>query len=391
MASSPSTVAAERIRSLTHHLRGPAPLSPLAVSLDQSAPLRVCVTGAAGQIAYSLLFSLGTGLVFGPTQRIVLHLLDIPAAMDALNGVVMELEDCALPLVAGIVATADPLVAFDNVDWAIMLGAMPRREGMLRKDLLKANVGIFKAQGEALDRVAKKSVRVVVVGNPANTNALVCSHYAPSIPARNFSALTRLDENRARSMIANRVGVAVDRVKNVAVWGNHSNTQFPCTDHGSVLLANGTTASIDAAVNDPEFLRTTYIKNVSLRGSAIIAARKLSSAMSAAKAVCDHVRDWHFGTAPGEFVSMAIMSDGSYGIPRDLMFSFPVTVANGEWTIVPDLPLNDFARTKLAATTAELEEEKFEALAHIHADAAAAAAANGQQPPTAARPEVAAH
>ncbi|KAI9218991.1 malate dehydrogenase [Blastocladiella britannica] len=349
----------------------PLPQLPTTTASAQapssSEPIRVCVTGAAGQIAYSLLFMLASGQVFGPHQRLILHLLDIPAASEALHGVVMELEDCAFPLLASTVPTTSPLDAFANVDWAIMLGAMPRREGMQRKDLLRANVGIFKAQGEALDAVAKKSVRVVVVGNPANSNCLVMSHYAPSIPAQQFSALTRLDENRARSQLAIRLGVPVDRVRNVAVWGNHSNTQYPCPDHGHVLSADGSTRSpLTAAINDQAYLRGEFVQRVSLRGSAIIAARKLSSAMSAAHAVAEHVRDWQVGTRPGEWVSMAVVSDGNpYGVPKDLMFSFPVRIANGQWTIVDGLELDAYAKEKLAATTAELQEERAEAFAHI--------------------------
>ncbi|ORZ31616.1 lactate dehydrogenase/glycoside hydrolase [Catenaria anguillulae PL171] len=357
------------------------PLIPTTPTNAQCEPLRVAVTGAAGQIAYSLLHMIASGQVYGPNQPIILHLLDIEPALDALKGVVMELEDCAHSLLVGIVPTTDPLVAFRDIDWLIMLGAMPRREGMQRKDLLKANVGIFKQQGEALNLVAKKSVRVVVVGNPANTNALIAAHYAPSIPSRNFSALTRLDENRARSLLAIKAGVPADAVRNVAVWGNHSNTQYPCVDHGYVLAADGTRVPIEQALGGSsagarDFLEGAFIKTVSLRGGAIIAARKLSSAMSAAKATADHIRDWFVGTRPGEFVSMAVMSDGKhYGIPADLMFSVPVTITNGEWSVVKDLPLSSFAQSKLQATAAELVEERTEATAHVEAHAVADAAA----------------
>jgi len=330
-------------------------------------PIRVAVTGAAGQIAYSLLFNLANGIVFGHDQSVILQLLDIPPAMEALKGVVMELEDCALPLLVETIPTADPKVAFKDADYAILVGAMPRREGMVRKDLLKANVGIFKVQGEALNEVAKRSVKVLVVGNPANTNALICQHYAPNIPLENFSALTRLDESRAKSQIANRLQVSVSAVKNVCIWGNHSNTQFPDVAHGYVVL-NGKNVPVYEAIKDDAYLNGEYIKTVSLRGAAIIAARKLSSAMSAAKAICDHIHNWHFGTPQGEFVSMAVTSDGSYNVPKGLMFSFPVKVdANGKYSIVQGLGNSPFAQQKLNATIQELSEEKEEALSHLSA------------------------
>lgn len=302
------------------------------------------------------------GDVFGPNQKLALHLLDIPPMMGVLEGVVMELADSALPLLSEVVPTADPAVAFKDVSVAFLVGAMPRKEGMERKDLLSANVKIFKAQGEALDKHAKKDVKVLVVGNPANTNAVICSHYAPSIPRENFTAMTRLDQNRASAQVAARVGVSIDAVKNVIIWGNHSSTQFPDVKHATVTI-NGTTKSVYEAINDDAFLTGAFVEIVQKRGAAVINARKMSSAMSAAKAASDHVRNWWNGTPTGEFVSMGVLSDGSYGAPKDVVFSFPVEVVNKQWKIVQGLTIDDFARAKLATTGAELLEEKDEALA----------------------------
>ncbi|XP_076655328.1 malate dehydrogenase 1 [Halictus rubicundus] len=323
-------------------------------------PINVVVTGAAGQIAYSLLYQLAAGSVFGPNQPVILRLLDIPVAMSVLNGVVMELQDLALPLLREIVPTADPAVAFKDVAAAFLVGAMPRKEGMERKDLLAANVKIFKVQGEALDKYARKDVKVLVVGNPANTNALICSHYAPSIPKENFTAMTRLDQNRAQAALAARLGVQVDNVKKVIIWGNHSSTQYPDAAHATVTLPSGT-KPVPAAVNDEQWLNTTFVETIQKRGAAVIAARKMSSAMSAAKAAGDHMRDWWMGTNPDEWVSMGVLSDGSYGIPKDIVFSFPVTVQNKQYKIVQGLPINDFGRSKLTVTAKELEEERAEA------------------------------
>ncbi|KFB39858.1 hypothetical protein ZHAS_00007231 [Anopheles sinensis] len=269
------------------------------------------------------------GDVFGPNQPLVLHLLDIPPMMGVLEGVVMELADCALPLLVSVVPTADPAVAFKDVDAAFLVGAMPRKQGMERKDLLSANVKIFKVQGEALDKYAKKDVKVLVVGNPANTNALVCSHYAPSIPKENFTAMTRLDQNRAQAQIAARLGVGITKVKNVIIWGNHSATQVPDARNASV---------------------------------------EMSSAMSAAKAASDHMRDWFAGTREGEYVSMGVISDGSYGAPKDIVFSFPVQIQNRQWKIVQGLSVDEFTRSKLDVTAKELLEEKEEAMAVCAAD-----------------------
>uniref|UniRef100_A0A0A9WZE1 Malate dehydrogenase n=1 Tax=Lygus hesperus TaxID=30085 RepID=A0A0A9WZE1_LYGHE len=325
-------------------------------------PIRVVVTGAAGQIAYSLIYMLSRGEVFGYDQPIILHLLDIPPMMGVLEGVVMEITDCALPLVVGVVPTADLAVAFKDVQAAFMVGSMPRKQGMERKDLLSANVKIFKAQGEALDKYARKDVKVMVVGNPANTNALMCSKYAPSIPKENFSAMTRLDQNRAQAAVANRLGVRIDQVKNVIIWGNHSSTQFPDALNASVVVG-GATKSVPQALNNDPWLKEEFVTTVQNRGAAVIAARKMSSAMSAAKAAADHMKDIWNGTAPGTYTSMAVLSDGSYGVPADLMFSFPVTIANREWKIVQGLPIDDFSRAKLDITAKELLEEKEDAVA----------------------------
>ncbi|XP_011199874.1 malate dehydrogenase, cytoplasmic [Bactrocera neohumeralis] len=330
-------------------------------------PIRVVVTGAAGQIAYSLLYMIARGEVFGKEQPLVLHLLDIPPMMGVLEGVVMELADCALPLLRQVIPTADPAVAFKDVAAAFLVGAMPRKEGMERKDLLSANVKIFKAQGQAIDQHARKDIKVLVVGNPANTNALVCSHYAPSIPRENFTAMTRLDQNRATAQIAAKLGVPISAVKNVVIWGNHSSTQFPDPSNGIVEI-NGSTKRVWDAVNDAAFLQGNFVETVQKRGAAVIAARKMSSAMSAAKAACDHMHDWWHGTTSGQFVSMGVLSDGSYGAPKDVVFSFPVEISNGKWKIVQGLQLDDFAKSKLAVTGKELEEEKGEAMAVCSAD-----------------------
>ena len=323
-------------------------------------PINVVVTGAAGQIAYSLLYQLAAGSVFGANQPVNLRLLDIPVMMKVLDGVVMELEDLAIPLLREVVPTADPAVAFKDVAAAFLVGAMPRREGMERKDLLAANVEIFKVQGEALDKYARKDVKVLVVGNPANTNALICSHYAPSIPKQNFTAMTRLDQNRAQAALAARLGVQVDKVKNVIIWGNHSSTQYPDAAHATVSLQSGTKPVV-SSVNDDNWLNTAFVETIQKRGAAVIAARKMSSAMSAAKAAGDHMRDWWVGTKAGEWVSMGVLSDGSYGIPKDIVFSFPVAIENGQYKIVQGLPISEFARAKLTVTSNELEEESAEA------------------------------
>jgi len=327
---------------------------------DMAEPLRVLITGAAGQIAYSLIYSVAKGDVFGPSQQLVLKLLDIEAMMGVMKGVVMEMTDCAFPHLKEVIATADIQTAFKDIDVAILVGAMPRREGMERKDLLKANVKIFKQQGEALDQYAKKTVKVVVVGNPANTNAYICKKYAPSIPAQNFTCLTRLDQNRAQAQIASRVGqgISAQDVHNVIIWGNHSNTQFPDASHATISL-NMQELKVPDVVKDDHWLKNEFISTVQKRGAEVIAARKLSSAMSAAKAICDHLHDWWFGTKPNRWVSMGVISDGSYGIQAGLMYSFPVTITpDHSYAIVQNLPVDSFARDKMNVTQAELVEER---------------------------------
>lgn len=324
-------------------------------------PIKVVVTGAAGQIAYSLIYHIAHGDVFGADQPVILHLLDIPPMMGVLEGVVMEIQDLALPLVRGVVPTADVSVGFNDVDAAFMVGAMPRKQGMERKDLLSANVKIFKDQGQALDKYAKKSVLVVVVGNPANTNAYICSKYAPSIPKSQFSAMTHLDQNRAQALLAQRLGVPVGNVSNVIIWGNHSPTMLPDATHAQVHTDAGL-VPVPKLINNDAWLKNEFVPTVQNRGAAVIAARKMSSAMSAAKAAGDHMRALWQGTPPGKFVSLGVISDGSYGAPKDVMFSFPCTVKDRVWKIVPNLSIDDFAKSKLAVTGNELSEEKAEAL-----------------------------
>ena len=333
-----------------------APLCPGPSTMK--APIRVLVTGAAGQIAYSLLYQIGSGYVFGPDQPLILHLLDIAPMMGVLGGVVMEIMDSALPLVRDLVATDDAGIAFKDIDAAFMVGAMPRREGMERKDLLAANVKIFKVQGEAMEKYAKKSVKVLVVGNPANTNALIISHYAPSIPKENFSAMTRLDQNRAASQLAIKVGARVQDVRKVTIWGNHSSTQFPDISHATV---GGKSAL--SLINNNAWIEQEFIPAVQTRGATVIAARKLSSAMSAAKAACDHMKSWVQGTPADDWVSMGVFSDGSYSTPTGVMFSFPVTCSGGKWRIVQGLAMSEFAQARLATTGQELCEEREEAVA----------------------------
>nr|CAD7400101.1 unnamed protein product [Timema poppensis] len=326
-----------------------------------ASPIRVVVTGAAGQIAYSLIYQIAKGDVFGANQPISLLLLDIPPMMGVLEGVVMEINDCALHLVQEVIPTDDPAVAFKDVDAAFLVGSMPRKQGMERKDLLSANVKIFKVQGEALDKNAKKNVKVLVVGNPANTNALICSKYAPSIPRENFTAMTRLDQNRGRAQIAARLKTNVGNIKNVIIWGNHSATQVPDVRSATVTVG-GSTIGVYEAVKDDAWLQGEFITTIQKRGAAVIAARKMSSAMSAAKAAGDHMRDIWQGTPPGEFVSMGVISDGSYGAPKDIVFSFPVNIQNKQWKIVQGLTVDSKLQPLLEATGKELQEERSEAL-----------------------------
>ena len=315
-------------------------------------PVKIVITGGAGQIAYSLLPPLASGAVFGMDQPVILHLLDIPPAITALGGVVMELEDLAYPLLAGVLGTTDPDEAFKDVDYAIFLGAFPRKEGMERKDVMTKNIGIFNSQGTALSKGAKPGVKCVVVGNPANTNAAILSRAAPNVDPKNISALTRLDHNRASSHLAIKCGVSCDKVSGVIIWGNHSSTQYPDVRHATVDGKPAREVCTDAA-----WIEGEYITKVQKRGAAIIAARKLSSAASAAKAICDHMRDWVLGTGDG-YVSMAVKSDGShYGVPEGLFYSMPVKCSGGEWTVVDGLPIDDFSQGKMTATANELSEE----------------------------------
>jgi malate dehydrogenase len=314
------------------------------------APVRVAVTGAAGNISYALLFRIAAGDMLGKDQPIILQLLEIPPAMDALNGVVMELLDCAFPLVAGIETSDDPNVAFANVDYALLVGSKPRGPGMERGDLLKDNGEIFSVQGKALNDHASRQVKVLVVGNPANTNSLIAAANAPDLDKRQFTAMTRLDHNRAKAQLAAKVGVHHDQIQRMTIWGNHSATQYPDVSNA---LADG--KSVDVPT---EWLEQDFIPTVQQRGAAIIKARGASSAASAASSAIDHMRDWALGTARGDWVSMAIPSDGSYGISEGLMYSFPVTCANGEYQIVQDLEISDFSRQRMTATEDELKEER---------------------------------
>jgi len=331
---------------------------------EKKQPIRVLVTGAAGQIAYSLVFPIAKGELFGADQPVILHLLDIAQMQEGLGGVVFELQDGAYPLLRSIVATTNVQEAFTDIDYCLMVGAFPRREGMERKDLLKINTNIFKEQGGALDKWAKKTVKVLVVGNPANTNALVAQQSAPSIPKENFTALTRLDHNRAKAQLALKLGVPVSSIHNSFIWGNHSSTQYPDVNIATANMDLSNT--IRAAVKDDAWLNGEFIKIVQQRGAAIIKARKLSSAGSAANAIIDHVRDWIFGSK--EIVSMAVVSDGNpYGIPDGLIFSFPVRTENGTWKIVTGIEIDDFSRKMLDLTVAELQEERTQALEFLKA------------------------
>jgi malate dehydrogenase len=318
------------------------------------APVRVAVTGAAGQIGYSILFRIASGQMLGPDQPVILQLLEIPVdkPQAALKGVMMELEDCAFPLLAGMIGTGDPNVAFKDAGIALLVGAKPRGPGMERKDLLMENAKIFTEQGKALDKVAARDVKVLVVGNPANTNAYIAMKSAPSLPKQNFTAMLRLDHNRALSQLAAKAGVPVGSIEKMAVWGNHSPTMY--ADY-RFATANG--KAIKDIINDENWNRTEFLPKVGKRGAEIIAARGLSSAASAANAAIDHMRDWVLGSN-GKWVTMGVPSDGSYGIPQDVMYGFPVTTAVGKYTLVRDLPIDDFSREKMNATLKELEEER---------------------------------
>jgi malate dehydrogenase len=317
-------------------------------------PVRVAVTGAAGQIGYALVFRIASGQMLGDDQPVVLQLLEIPQAVGALEGVRMELDDCAFPLLAGVVTTDDANVAFDGADYGLLVGAMPRKEGMERSDLLSANGAIFTAQGKAIAAAAADDVRILVVGNPANTNALIAMNNAEGVPAERFTAMTRLDHNRAIAQLAAKAGASVADVTRMTIWGNHSATQYPDVFHAEVAGK----PAFDAVGNDQAWLEGEFIPTVQQRGAAIIKARGLSSAASAANAAIDHVRSWALGTPAGDWVSMAVPSDGSYGVPEGLISGFPVTCAGGRYEIVQGLEIDEFSRGRIDASVAELEGER---------------------------------
>lgn len=315
-------------------------------------PVRVTVTGAAGQIAYALLFRIAAGEMLGDDQPVILQLLEIPPAMKALEGVVMEIDDCAFPLVSNIEPSDDANAAFKDANYGLLVGARPRGPGMERSDLLEANGGIFKEQGGAINASAARDIKVVVVGNPANTNAWTCMTCAPDLDPRQFTAMTRLDHNRALAQLAAQTGTPVAEIRNLTIWGNHSTTQYPD-------ISRATVAGRPAPeLVDRAWYENDYIPKVAKRGAEIIDARGASSAASAANAALEHLRDWVLGTPPGDSVSMAVPSDGSYGIEEGLVYSFPVTCSGGAYRIVPDLPVDEFSRARMDATAAELKEER---------------------------------
>ena len=316
------------------------------------APVRVAITGAAGQIGYQLAFRIASGQMLGADQPVILQLLEIAPALDALKGVAMELDDCAFPTLAGVVATDQPDIAFKDTDYALLVGAKPRGPGMERADLLMGNAQIFSAQGKALNENASRDIKILVVGNPANTNALIAQQNAPDLNPANFTAMTRLDHNRAMAQLAANSGKHASDVSGLIIWGNHSATQYPDISHATV----DNVAAADAA--DPDWLNNEFISIVQQRGAAIIKARGLSSAASAASAAIDHMRDWTLGTAAGEYTSMAIPADGSYGIEPGIIYSYPVTCADGKYSIVQGLEISDFSRGLMDATETELREER---------------------------------
>jgi malate dehydrogenase len=316
------------------------------------SPVRVAVTGAAGQIGYSLLFRIASGQMLGADQPVILQLLEVTPAMKALEGVVMEIEDCAFPLSAGFVLADDANTAFKDVDYALLVGARPRGPGMERSDLLEANGGIFKVQGNALNESASRDVKVLVVGNPANTNAHTAMLSAPDLNPRNFTAMTRLDHNRALAQLSAKTNTPVSEIKKMTIWGNHSTTQYPDISNATV----GGKAAKDLV--DIDWYKNEYIPRVAKRGAEIIDARGASSAASAANGAIDHMHDWVLGTPDGDWVSMGVPSDGSYGIPEGLMYSFPVTCKNGDYSIVQGLEIDEFSQSKMDATQKELEEER---------------------------------
>lgn len=321
-------------------------------------PVRVTVTGAAGQIGYATIFRIASGAMLGEDQPVILHLLDITPAMEALKGVAMELEDCAFPLLVDTICTDDPMIGFKDTDYALLIGARPRGPGMERKDLLEANAAIFSTQGKAIDQVASKDIKVLVVGNPANTNALITQKNAPSIPAENFTAMTRLDHNRARTQVAIQTQKPLSAVTKMTIWGNHSATQYPDLFN---TVVDGQKA-IDLV--DSTWYQETFIPMIQQRGAAVIKARGSSSAASAGNAAIDHMRSWALGTTEGDWVSMGVVSDGSYGIEAGLIFSFPCQCKAGQWKIVQGLEVGELSQAKIDATEQELREEKT-AVAHL--------------------------
>jgi len=318
-------------------------------------PIRVAVTGAAGQIGYSLLFRIAAGNMLGADQPVILQLLEIPdeKAQKALKGVMMELDDCAFPLLHGMTAASDPMAAFKDVDIALLVGARPRGPGMERKDLLEANGKIFAPQGQALDRVASRKVKVLVVGNPANTNCLIAMKNAPSLKPQQFTGMMRLDHNRAISQVAQKLAKPVSAIRKITVWGNHSATQYP-----DLFQAEAEGKKVWPMINDQAWLENSFIPTVQKRGAAIIDARGLSSAASAANAALDHVRDWVTGTKEGDWVTMGVPSDGSYDIPEGVIYGYPVTIKGGEYQMVKGIELSDFSRKRMAGTLKELHEER---------------------------------
>jgi malate dehydrogenase len=318
-----------------------------------TSPVRITVTGAAGQIGYGILFRIASGQMLGVNTPVILQLLEVTPALGALNGVKMELDDCAYSPLVDVITTDNPDVAFGDADIALLIGAMPRKDGMERADLLTANGGIFKPQGRAIAKNAKKNVKVLVVGNPANTNAFIAMGNAPEIDPKQFTAMTRLDHNRAVAQLAQRVGKPVTSIKKMTIWGNHSASQYPDLYNCEVDGKNAATV-----VNDETWTRETFSPTVAKRGAAIIKARGLSSAASAGTAAMDHMRNWVQGTPAGDWVSMSVPSDGSYGVPAGLISSFPCTCANGEYSIVQNLPINDFSRKMIDASVAELIDER---------------------------------
>lgn len=318
-----------------------------------TTPMKIAVTGAAGQIGYSLLFRIASGAIFGPDTPVQLRLLEITPALKALEGVVMELDDCAFPLLSGVETGDDPNVIFDGANLALLVGARPRTKGMERGDLLEANGAIFTVQGKAINEHAADDIKVLVTGNPANTNALIAMSNAPDVPTERFAALTRLDHNRAVAQLAAKTGATVSEVRRMTIWGNHSATQYPDVFHAEVRGQNAA-----QAVGDQAWIENDFIPTVQKRGAAIIEARGSSSAASAANATCAHAHDWFAGTAEGDWTSMAVRSDGSYGVAEGLISSFPVTVSNGQWQVVQGLDIDDFSRARIDASVAELAEER---------------------------------